>query len=246
MDTTDAEFEEHPVSHAAYAHTPQRKIYNNQDIQKTVSQVKKAQDECTPKANASSLPDPAPTPASDDLPTVQSGVYAAESVHTSRQNLPTTMPSTVSRLAQDDIPAAENPPAINVTPASPLTLPSASRPVDPLEALTSAAGSPPRSTRESASDRRASRRRSGMDVCIFFLRTLSLVLTIYCFPGQSPSIGIFLQFIASPRTGRGTGFIEPPLNSCGTTLTFIARSRCQPQSSPCRTIAAFPASSNLD
>jgi hypothetical protein len=180
VSTTDSEFEHGPlsmseISHAAYA--PQGKIYNNQDNQETISQVKETQTECTPKANASSLPDPAPPVSSGDLPTsltVQRSVSAAASLHTSRQNLPMAASTTPSRPTLGDMPPAENAPLINVTPSSPLSLTSASRTVEPTEDLASIAESPVRSAREPASDRRASRRRSGMDVCIFLLRPFLL------------------------------------------------------------------------
>src|ERR1700761_230029 len=135
VDAMDSEIEQAPVSmsevsHGAYG--PQGKLYNNQDIQEKISQVKDSQAERTPKANASTLPAPTPPVSSGNSPTrstVQRSNSASASFHRSRQNLPTGSSTTVSRPTQDAPPSAEAAtPSINVTPSSPLNRTSASRP----------------------------------------------------------------------------------------------------------------------
>jgi hypothetical protein len=255
----DGEFQQSPVSmsdisHAAYG--SQGKLYNNQNIQKSISQVKESQSERTPKANAPSLPGTAPPLSFGDSPTratVQRSVPATAASHPNRQTLPMAASTTPTRPSLDDIPATEDPPLINVTPSSPLSLTSVSRAAE----SPSLAESAIRTARESANERRANRRRSAVDVCISFLCPSScscLRFFLNFFFGatghkQSPLVRIFLQFIASPRTGRGASFIEPSqpsLNFCETILTFIARSRRRPQSSPHRTITTCPGCPNLD
>lgn len=160
------------VSHSS-TYESAGKIINNKDINDSLSRQKDSQVDRTSKANAPTLPTaqaPSPVPSGDSRPpaqpTVQRSISAAANFHRNRQTLPASNSTTSFRHAHqgEDLPSAENPPSISVVSSSPPIYPSASRATDPTETVTSVAESPARIAREAANERRANRRRSGVDV----------------------------------------------------------------------------------
>ena len=139
----------------------QDKIINDKEAQKLVRRRKGSIGASVSKPASSSTPTNdahARTSPPSSRPTVQRSSSASEGINRSRQNI--SIPNS-PRTSENIGPGSDSTPAITVVPSSPLTSTHASRSVGPPESLSAITEAP---TDESRENRRANRRRSGVDV----------------------------------------------------------------------------------
>lgn len=154
------------------AHNKLTARQNNLD---TTSQQKDLTNDRTPKASAASLP-PASMPArsshTPDRPVIQS-----LSVATSRSpsgGPMTPMNSTVAVRSGDGAASSNTTPFVTIEPSSPVINQAEARSIGPPSSLSTISEGPSQSNRELHLDRRASRRRSGIEVRILVFHFLTI------------------------------------------------------------------------